>query len=125
MFYRLLGRFFFYFHVLPFIKKIIFPIFRDGIIKAIENFLFPPDEALGEKLLRDKDNGLTDVQIATKYRLSPSKVRRIVGEAMSVKRTDNITRAKALRGAGKSVAEISKLMNLSESSILAMLSAES
>jgi hypothetical protein len=124
VFYKLLGRFFFYFHVLPYIKKIVRPFLRDVIVKVIENFLFPPDKDLAAKVISDKDKGYSDVQIATRHRLSPSKVRHILAEARTASHADNIARAKSLSEAGESVAEIAKRMNLRESSVLAMLSAE-
>jgi orotate phosphoribosyltransferase-like protein len=121
VFYRLLGRFFMYFYVLPFIKKIVRPLLRDVIVKVIEDYLFPPDENLAEKLLRDKDNGLTDVQIATKHRLSPSKVRHILAKARADKRKTQTERAKALWNAGESNAEIAERMNLSEAAVRVLL----
>jgi len=125
VFYKLLGRFFFYFYVLPFFKKVVAPVFRDALIKAVYDNLAGPEEDLSEKLLRDKDNGLTDVQIATKHRISPTKVRHILAEARTASRADNIARAKSLSEAGESVAEIAKRMNLSQTSVMAMLRTDS
>jgi len=134
VFYRILGRFFFYFYVLPFIKDIFGPALRDAVGKIYEEWrtdrkeetpTVTPMAVLQEKLLSDRHDGLTDMQLAKKYGITVSQVRTVMSEARTASRADNIARAKSLSEAGESVAEIAKRMNLSQTSVMAMLRTDS
>jgi orotate phosphoribosyltransferase-like protein len=79
---------------------------------------------LSQQLLEDKNNGLSETQVAEKHNLTTSEVRTLLVTARIERHTSLTARIKLMKDVGYSNIEIADVLELTESEVRILLKGE-